>query len=61
MKAGGLRRKEILQLMIPQDIVPNVLKLVQDAQGSAPPGKDNTIVQARFECMWPGMAKDVGD
>lgn len=42
-----------------QELVESVLKLVHDAPGSAHPGKDRTLKQARLKYICPGITKDI--
>lgn len=54
------RRREVLHLVVPQDLVP-MLKLLHDAPGSAHIGRDRTVRQAKMKYFWPRMAEDAGD
>lgn len=49
----------MLQLVAPQDLIPNVLKLIHDVHGSAHPGKGKTVKKTNLKYFKPRMTKAV--
>lgn len=54
-----LSRKEIRQLVIPQKLIPEILKIIHDSSVSSHPGKDKTYKQAQMKYFWIHMRKDI--
>ena len=56
-----MSRGKVKQLVIPESLVPNILKFVHDVPTSSHPGKDKTYKQAKLKCYWPQMRKNIYD
>lgn len=51
--------RNVVQLVIPESLVPTVLQLVHDAPQSGHPGRDKTLAMARAKYYWPKMRLDI--
>ncbi|KAK4322805.1 hypothetical protein Pmani_006471 [Petrolisthes manimaculis] len=51
----------IHQLVIPQTLVPSVLKLIHDTSHASHPGKEKTLSQARLKYFWLTMRRDINN
>ncbi|XP_076065027.1 uncharacterized protein LOC143039060 [Oratosquilla oratoria] len=51
--------RSVLQLVVPTELIPEVLKLVHDSPIAAHPGKDKCLTQARLQYFWLTMRKDI--
>ncbi len=49
----GMSRGEVRQLIIPKNLVKDVLKLIHDSTPSSQPGKDKTYKQAQLKYFRP--------
>ncbi len=47
------------QLVIPRDLVPNVLNFIHDCATSSHPGKEKTYKQAQLKYYWTDMRKQI--
>ena len=52
-------RETVSQLVIPQTLVKDVLKLLHDSPTSSHPGRDKTYHQAQLKYFWPKMRQDI--
>ncbi len=55
------RGKVVRQLVIPDSLVPAVMKQLHDSPTSAHPGKDKTLQQAKLKYFWNQMRKTTFD
>ncbi len=53
------KRVPFEQFVIPEKIVPTVLRLVHDVPISGHPGRNKTLALARKRCYWPTLRTDV--
>ncbi|XP_076058587.1 uncharacterized protein LOC143035606 [Oratosquilla oratoria] len=53
--------RSVLQLVVPTEFIPEVLKLVHDSPITGHPEKDKCLSQARVKYFWPTMRKDIHD
>ena len=54
-----MSRKKVKQLVIPQTLVSDVLKIIHDSSSTSHPGKDKTYKQAQLKYFWVSMRKDI--
>ena len=51
--------REVQQIVIPESLVPTVLRLVHDTPQAGHPGRDKTLAMARLKYYWPKMRLDI--
>ncbi len=52
---------QVNQIVIPDSLVPAVLRMVHDAVIAGHPGKERTLTEARAQYFWPTMRLDVDE
>ncbi len=49
------KKHQVNQVVIPESLVPAVLRLVHDAEIAGHPGKEHTLTAAQAQYFWPTM------
>ncbi len=61
LNSKDLPQKEVKQLVVPQKLVPEILKILHDSPESSHPRKEKTYKQAQMKYFWVHMRKDIYD
>ncbi len=55
------KKHQVNQVVIPESLVPAVLRMVHDAGIAGHPGKECTLTAARAQYFWPTMRLDIDE
>ncbi len=55
------KKHQVNQIVIPDSLVPAVLRMVHDAVIADHPGKERTLTAARAQYFWPTMRLDIDE
>ncbi len=55
----GVSRGKVKQLVIPKELVPNILHIIHDCAISSHPGKEKAYRQAQLKFYWTDMRKQI--
>ncbi len=55
------KKHQVNQVMIPDSLVPAVLRMVHDAVIAGHPSKERTLTAARAQYFWPSMRLDIDE
>ncbi len=58
---GPNKKHQVNQAVIPESLVPAVLRMVHDAVIAGRPGKERTLTAARAQYFWPTMRLDIDE
>ncbi len=59
LNSKELSWKEVRQLVVPQKLVPEIMKIIQDSPEFSFPEKEKTYRQAQMKYFWIHMRNDV--
>ncbi len=55
------KKHQVNQVVIPESLVPTVVRMVHDAVIAGHPGKERMLTAARAQYFWPTMRLDVDE
>ncbi len=54
-----MSRGKVKQLVIPRELVPNVLNFIRDCATSSHPGNEKTSIKAQLKYYWTDLRKQI--